>query len=294
MTRRLGLAVVTSLFLLLPIGARAAAPLKALIVDGQNNHNWRETTPILKQLLEQTKLFTVAVATSPPKNADMSGFKPSFAKYDVVVSNYNGDPWPAETNQALVRFVAGGGGLVSYHAADNAFPKWEEYNKMIAIGGWGGRNEASGPYLRWRDGKAVRVQEPGRGGGHGPQHPFQIVVRDPDHPIMRGLPPVFMHASDELYSWLRGPAENVDVLATAFSDKKFRGSGEHEPMLMAIKYGKGRVFHTTLGHAKPQCHCVAFIVTFQRGTEWAATGNVTQPIPDDFPGPDVPVVRPDN
>lgn len=293
MTRRLALAVVAWLSLLLPIGSHAAPPMKALIVDGQNNHNWRETTPILKRLLEQTKLFQVDVATSPPKKADMSGFKPAFAKYDVVVSNYNGDPWPEETQQALEQFVSGGGGLVIYHAADNAFPKWEEYNKMIAIGGWGGRNQASGPYLRWRDGKAVRVQEAGPGGGHGPQHPFQITIRNPEHPITHGLPPVFMHAADELYSWLRGPAENVDVLATAYSDKKFRGSGENEPMLMVIKYGKGRVFHTALGHAKPQCQSVAFIVTFQRGTEWAATGKVTLPVPDDMPGPDAPVVRTD-
>jgi type 1 glutamine amidotransferase len=162
---------------------------------------------------------------------------------------------------------------------------------MIAIGGWGGRNEKSGPYLVWRDGQVVRDPKPGRGGGHGPQHKFPIVVRDPDHPITKGLPPVFMHYSDELYSWLRGPAKNVEVLATAYSDKEKRGSGEHEPMLMTISYGDGRVFHTALGHAGEQCRSVAFIATFQRGTEWAATGKVTQKVPDDFPGPDEPVLR---
>ncbi|MCR4410816.1 MAG: hypothetical protein NUV77_00150, partial [Thermoguttaceae bacterium] len=50
----------------------AAAPYKALIVDGQNGHNWKETTPVLKKLLEETKLFSVDVATSPPRKADMS------------------------------------------------------------------------------------------------------------------------------------------------------------------------------------------------------------------------------
>ena len=276
----------------LAVSAAAAPPMKALIVDGQNNHNWQETTPILKQLLEETELFDVDVATSPPKKADMSGFKPDFAAYDVVVSNYTGDPWPDATKQALVDYVSGGGGLVIYHAANNAFPKWKEYNEMIAIGGWGGRNESSGPYLRWRDGKVVRDNWPGKGGGHGPRHDFQVVIRDAVHPITKGLPPVFMHYSDELYSWLRGPAKNVTVLATAFSDKEKRGSGEHEPMLMAIAFGKGRVFHTALGHAGEQCRSVAFIATFQRGTEWAATGNVTLRIPGDFPGPDAPVLRP--
>lgn len=279
------------LLLLTTAAATAAQPMKALIVDGQNNHNWKETTPVLKRLLEETGRFTVDVATSPPKGQDMSGFKPEFAAYDVVVSNYTGDSWPEETKQALVDYMKNGGGLVIFHAANNAFPKWKEYNEMIAVGGWGGRNEKSGPYLRWRDGRIVRDHSPGRGGGHGPQHEFQITVREPDHPIVKSLPPVFMHSADELYSWLRGPAKNVTVLATAFSDKEKRGSGEHEPMLMTIDYGKGRVFHTAIGHAAKQCASVAFITTFQRGTEWAASGEVTIPVPDDFPGPNAPVVR---
>ena len=208
-----------------------------------------------------------------------------------MVSNYNGDAWPEVTNKALVDFVSGGGGLVIYHAADNAFGKWPEYNEMIAVGGWGGRNKESGVYLRWRDGQVVRDDWEGKSGGHGPQHNFQVVIRDANHPITKGLPPVFMHHKDELYSWLRGPAKNVDVLATAFSDKEQRGSGEHEPMLMTISYGKGRVFHTALGHAVEQCQCVGFITTFLRGTEWAATGKVTQEVPADFPGPDEPVLR---
>ena len=100
-----------------------------------------------------------------------------------------------------------------------------------------------------------------------------------------------MHSADELYARLRGPAKNLTVLATAFADKKKGGTGNHEPMLMTIAYGKGRVFHTALGHAGAQCRSVAFIVTYQRGAEWAATGKVTQKIPDDFPGPDEPSVR---
>jgi hypothetical protein len=159
-----------SMILFCATAVMAAEPMKALIVDGQNNHNWVETTPVLKRLLEETKLFTVDVATSPAKGEDMSGFKPKFADYDVVVSNYTGDSWPDETNQALIDYMNAGGGLVIFHAANNAFPKWKEYNEMIAIGGWGGRNEKSGPYLVWRDGKVVRDPKPGKGGGHGPQH----------------------------------------------------------------------------------------------------------------------------
>lgn len=282
-----------SALLLLALSATLARaePIKALIVDGQNNHNWRETTPILDRLLEETGLFTVDVATSPSKGEDMSGFTPAFADYDLVVLNYNGQAWPQSTNAAFVEYVRGGGGVVVFHAADNSFPEWKEYNEIIAVGGWGGRNENSGPYLVWRDGQAVRDPKPGRGGGHGPQHPFQLVVRKSDHPITAGLPERFMHSPDELYSWLRGPALNVEILATAYSDPDKRGSGEHEPMLMAIRFGEGRSFHTAIGHAGKQLKSVAFIVTFQRGAEWAATGKVTQAVPHDFPGPDEPSVR---
>ena len=107
---------------LLAAVAVAAPPYKALIVDGQNGHDWKSTTPVLKKLLEETGLFTVKVATSPPRKADMSGFKPDFAAYDVVVSNYQGDPWPEETRKALVDYVRNGGGLVIYHFACAAFP----------------------------------------------------------------------------------------------------------------------------------------------------------------------------
>ncbi|MBN2294601.1 MAG: ThuA domain-containing protein [Pirellulales bacterium] len=268
-----------------------AGPIKALIVDGQNNHDWKGTTPMLKKQLEETGLFSVDVVTSPEKGKSMDGFNPQFSKYDVVVSNYTGDPWPERVKKALEDYVAGGGGLVIYHAANNAFADWKAYNEMIAVGGWGGRNEKHGPYIYWRDGKVVRDMEPGRGGSHGPQHEFVIVVREPNHPITRGLPEKFMHSSDELYCKLRGPAKNLTLLATAFSPKDKRGTGRHEPMLMTIAYGKGRVFHTAFGHGPKQLHSVAFIVTFQRGTEWAATGKVTQKLPKDFPGPDKPSMR---
>jgi len=273
------------------VAVSVAAPLKALIVDGQNNHNWKETTPHLKKLLEETGLFTVDVATTPPRGQDMSGFKPDFAAYDVVVSNYTGDSWPEETNRAFEKYIAGGGGMVVFHAASNAFPKWKEFNEIIGVGGWGGRNEKDGPFLYWKDGQIVRDMSPGRGGTHGPQHPFQLVVREPNHPITAGLPEKFMHSADELYSQLRGPAKNLTVLATAYAAPEKRGTGRHEPILMTITYGKGRIFHTTLGHAGVQCRSVAFIATYQRGAEWAATGKVTQKVPDDFPGPDQPSVR---
>ena len=265
----------------------ATGGLKALIVDGQNNHNWKGTTPVLKKLLEETGLFAVDVATSPAKKQSMAVFKPNFSKYDVVVCNYTGDEWSKGTQEDLEKYMSAGGGLVIYHAADNAFPKWKEWNEMIAVGGWGGRNEKSGPMVRYRDGQMVFDNSPGSGGSHGPQHAYQLVTRNGDHPITVGLPEKWMHAPDELYSTLRGPAKNMTLLATAYADPKQRGTGENEPMLFTVKYGKGRVFHTTLGHDTGQLKSVGFIVTFLRGTEWAASGQVTQTeVPADFPTAD--------
>ena len=290
MSRKHGLVVLAFWFALAAV-AMAAPPYKALIVDGQNGHDWKGTSPVLKKLIEETGLFAVDVATSPPKGQDMSGFKPNFAAYNVVVSNYQGDAWPEATQKALADYVKRGGGLVIYHFACAAFPEWKEYNEMIGIG-WGKLRQNTGVYIHLRDGKFVRDNAPGKAGGHGPKQPFQIVVRDPNHPIMKGLPAAFMHVPDELYGWLRGPAENLAVLATAFAPQDQGGSEEHEPLLFTVTYGKGRVFQNAIGHTPEELKSVAFIVTFERGVEWAATGKVTQKVPGDFPTAEKATVRP--
>ncbi|MGI8979494.1 MAG: ThuA domain-containing protein [Pirellulaceae bacterium] len=284
MFRTFALAIFSALMFSAPASAE---PLKALIIDGQNNHPvWPTSTKMMKKYLEETGLFTVDVATTAPKGTDEK-FKPDFKKYAVVISNYNGDAWPEETKKAFVDYVKGGGGFVVVHAANNSFGDWKEYNEIIGLGGWGGRSEASGPYVYINaDGKLVRDDSKGRGGNHGSQHPFQIIVRDAKHPITANMPPEWLHVNDELYDLLRGPAENMTVLATAFADKSKGGTGRHEPMIFTVSYGKGRVFHTPMGHGKDSQECVGFITTLQRGTEWAATGKVTQKISSDFPSAD--------
>jgi type 1 glutamine amidotransferase len=290
MMKQLG---VAALAVLVAAGALQAAPakdakLRVVIIDGQNNHNWKATTPVLRQILEDTGRFTVDVSTSPArggKPAESNGtvsFPPDLSKFDVVLSNYNGEPWPADFNNALEQTLNQGKvGLVIVHAANNAFGNWAEYNQMIGMG-W--RGPAGGDRLKFDDaGKEVRVPKgQGDGSGHRYTGPFAVVVRDPEHPITKGMPREWMHCRDELYDNMRGPIQNVHLLATAYS----KGTMAHEPMIWTVAYGKGRVFHTPMGHDVQAMRCVGFAGTLARGTEWAATGEVTLPLPNNFPTAD--------
>jgi uncharacterized protein len=280
MKRRILFALISGLAL---ASSAAAEKLKVLIVDGQNNHQWQITTPVLVNALERSGAFTVAVSTSPAKDAPKQAWdawRPKFSDFAVVVSNYNGADWPEAVQQDFESYVRNGGGFVSVHAANNSFPAWKAYNDMIGVGGWGGRNEKSGPWLYVKDGKLFRDTSAGNGGAHGPQHAFVVEIQNLNHPITRGLPAKWLHSTDELYSRLRGPAENVEILSASLSDL----TGQMEPNMMVLTYGKGRVFHTTLGHADYSMLERGFYTILQRGTEWAATGDVKAcaVVPADF------------
>jgi type 1 glutamine amidotransferase len=286
------------------IAALAAVPstasprIKVMLLDGEQGgpyHAWQETTPYLTKMLDQAGIFDVQVVTAPPAGGDFSAFKPTWQDYNVVVANYDvpDERWSDELKASFEQYMRQGGGLVSVHAADNAFPKWKAYNQMIGIGGWRGRDETSGPLWYYKDGKLVSDSTPGRAGSHGARQAFKIVNRVTDHPVTKGLPAEWMHVPDELYATLRGPGENMTVLATAFSVESNRGTGRDEPILMVLNFGKGRVFHTTLGHDIAALNCVGFIATYQRGVEWAATGQVTQKVPADFPTAEQPSTRAD-
>lgn len=269
--------------------ATAAEKLRALIVDGRNNHDWRTTTTILKADLEQSGRFQVDVATTPATGAPDSAwddFRPAFANYDVVVANYNAEPWPQPVREALEAYVRGGGGLVIVHAANNAFPDWPAYNEMIGLG-WRGAD--FGDRITIDDANQV-VRTPkgeGPGAGHGARHAYKVVVLAPEHPITKGMPSAWLHAVDELYHGQRGPANNMEILAFAHSDKAQGGTGANEPLVWVIPFGEGRVFTNVMGHVgggdARAAQGADFRSLLQRGAEWAATGAVTIPVPKDFP-----------
>ena len=271
--------------------------IKALIISGQNNHNWQVSHRVLRLILLQSDLFDVDIELTPGKGGDMSQFRPNFSDYDVVILDYNGDRWSEATDQAFLQYVKRGGGVVIYHAADNAFADWEEYNKIIALGGWEGRNERSGPYYYLINGIGVLDNGEGVGGSHGAERQFPMHCRNSKHPITRGLPDNWIHARDEMYDRMRGPANIKDLLYSGYADPKRGGSGREEPLVFTVDYGKARIFHLMLGHCgpsltnNPAMQCAGFQTLLLRGAEWAATGRVKQPIPKDFPTDKAPSMR---
>jgi type 1 glutamine amidotransferase len=235
--------------------------IKVLIVTGQSDNNWKTSSEAVRQILDETGLFSSAILNSPARGEDMSGFSPKFSKYNLVVLDYDGDKWPEKTTSNLVDYVNNGGGLVFFDSKSDPV--------------------AGTP-------AAATISK---------RHSYEIRTRAADHPITKGLPVRWMHPDDEIIQGLQVPGEGAEILATAFSDTSFSGTGKMEPVLVARNLGKGRIFTTMMGAPDEEesraLHCTGFIVTFQRGAEWAATGNVTQEVPYDFPTASGAYVRPD-
>lgn len=267
MTRR---AILALLLVVLPLGMSVRAadtkPIQVLIITGDHGHNWKETTPFLKNLLTKAGM-KVDVTEAPAQDLTPS----NLAKYDVLLLNYKdtkkGGPetrWSDENKNAFADAVRGGKGLVVYHHASSAFVSGSEFDKefeKIIAGGW-------------------RKQ-----GNHGKRHVFTVTMRNTNHPITRGMPKEFPHTNDELYQNSVMFPESV-VLATAYSDKNLdpKNTGKHEPILWVSSYGKGRVCENVLGHDVPAMASAGFQTLLVRCVEWAATGEARSPIPEELKG----------
>lgn len=252
-----------------PASGASRPKLKAVIIDGVNNHDWAAGTAAIKRILEDTNRFSVIDVATYPK-------LPDFSQYNVAINNFNGGHtttgtrWPAEAERALVSFVRRGGGLVIFHAANNAFLNWPEYNDMIGLG-WRDPSFGKGIAINPANRKvSVIPQGEGLAPGHGPRHDFAIFVLDKSHPITQGLPDQWLHPSEQLTHGQHGPARGLTVLTYAVSEVSHQG----EPMDWVRNYGKGRVYVTMLGHtwkdeANPNLDDVHFQRLFAHGVEWA-------------------------
>lgn len=280
--------------ILSPVQAQPQKVIKTMMIAGQDgSHYWEGACEAMKQILENSGMFKVDFAFTPNFGGDISTFKPDFSKYDLVVINYGGATWTESVRKDFEKYVTNGGGVVVIHSSVVPMADWKEYNEIIGMGAWDGRNEKDGPYLYLKDGQYVYDYSPGYAGYHGLQHEPLIEHHAPSHPILKGLRPRWKHFKDEIYTRLRGPVKDMEILATAYE------RGRHEPLMWTVKYGKGRVFVDLLGHCGNDPNmiysmlCTGFQVTLLRGCEWAATGTVTQEAPADFPLEDTCTLRPE-
>jgi type 1 glutamine amidotransferase len=252
---------VVAVALALPCRAADKQPVRVLIITGDHGHDWKKTTPFLKEFLTKAGL-KVDVTETPAKDLTAD----NLAKYDVFLLNYrdtkNGGPdtrWSDENKKAFLDAVAGGKGLLVYHHASSAFVSGSdfdsEFEKAIA-GGWRKK------------------------GNHGKRHVFTVTTRKKDHPITKGMPAEFVHSDDELYQnsvMLPGSV----VLATAYADPSIdkKNSGKHEPVVWVASYGKGRVCENVLGHDVAAMQSAGFQALMIRGLEWCARGKVSSAVP---------------
>ncbi|MGJ8640956.1 MAG: ThuA domain-containing protein [Opitutaceae bacterium] len=278
-----------SLMLNTAMANKAELPaIEVLIVDGFSNHDWEATTEDIKRLLKRDSGIRYEVSTVPAEDAEgWATWLPDFKRYDVVIQNTTdirvGGSWPCAAQIALEEYVSGGGGLYIFHSANNAFPEWTEYNRMIGLG-W--RKKNFGPAVQIVDGQQVLIPT-GEGGntGHG-KRLDTIITRMNDHPIHAGLPLQWLAADLEIYFYARGPAENLTVISYAWEPK----TKLNFPIEWVIDYGQGRVFNSTYGHhmhhqkeTPAGLRCVAFETIFNRAIYWLAQREVDPELPENFP-----------
>ena len=226
-------------------GAEGAHKIHVLILTGDDvapAHNWAEVSQAIKETLVSSGRFEARVCEDPGVLESAA----SLARYELIVLDLYNASTPTLSDVAkenLIQFVKGGKGLVVSHLSSASFKEWDEFHKMC------------GRY--WVMGKS----------GHGPRGTFKAHILNKEHPITQGLEN--FEADDELYAKLQGDGA-INVLVDAESD----WSKKTEPLAFTVEYGKGRVFHETLGHDAKAVHNPSVQKLIQRGSQWAATGKV--------------------
>lgn len=301
--------VVVFFAFVLPVFARPHHDkIRVLIVDGFSNHDWKQTTELLRGILNRAGEFDVDVSTAPidPESPEWAAWRPKFSNYDVVIQTCNDNAsnglllnlkkmpeWPDAVKRDFADYVRGGGSVYIFHAAENAFVGWKEYEQMVGLS-W--RTADYGTAIRI-DGQHHIVRIPpndGRATNHGQRGDVLVTLFGND-PIHTGMPHSWMSPDMEVYYYARGPAQNLTVLAYARdSDPKL---GMLWPVEWSTSYGKGRVYISTYGHVwpgdtdPPSLRCAAVQTIIPRAIEWLARRPVAFPIPADFPGSAATSVR---
>ena len=223
-------------------GQAADAPTaRVLIVTGNDypGHKWRETAPVVREILEKDTRLIVRVVEDP-QFLD----SPAITNFAAIVLHFQNWEVPGPNLAArenLQRFVDRGGGLVSVHFACGAWHgEWPEFQSIVG-----------------------RVWRGSTGSQHDSRGPFQVRIVDSKHPATRGL--VDFETDDELYTCLVGDAP-IRVLAQAHS----RVDQHDHPMAFVRDYGRGRVFLTTLGHDVKAFTAGSVPQLIRQGTAWAA------------------------
>ncbi len=292
-----GILLIVLCFLQLHISAqRNKKAIHVLIIDGYSNHDWKQTTNITKSILEESKLFKVDVSTAPATTNDdtLATWNPDFAGYDVVIQNTNNIQnktlhWPRRVEEKLERYVSSGGGLYILHSANNAFSHWKQYDTIVGLG-W--RAKETGFALEIDSNKKIVRLQPGEGKNTSHGKRFDAIIHKlNNHPINKDYPEHWITPSMELYTYARGPAENVTILSYAFDT----ATNKNWPVEWVVQYGKGRVYNSSMGHLwKDEIYpvsyrCIGFQTTMIRAVQWLATGKVTYRLTANFPNEKITV-----
>ena len=225
--------------------------LRLLILSGSNNHEWQKTTPQLQKMYLESGRFEVAMTESP----DTLTYD-NFKQFNAIVSNWTAWPeheyrWPKSTEDGLMQYIEEGGGFVLFHAASATFYDWQEYHELVGS--------------TWGDSTA-----------HGKRVPHKVIFTNKDHPVTKGIADFWI--TDEL--WVHsGTQPNLKILAESYSNPENKGRGMMEPVVTWNTLGNGRCFHNILGHDVKAMRNTGWLTLMLRGTEWAATGKVSIPVP---------------
>ncbi|HYP17012.1 MAG TPA: ThuA domain-containing protein [Opitutus sp.] len=207
---------------------------------------------------------------------DGSRFSPEYLRaFDVVLFYTTGDllsvgtdghpAMTADGKQALLDWIAGGGGFVGVHSCSDTFHTGETGGGNPPQERRGGRfrnyGDAADPFVKCLGGEFIR---------HGPQQVATARVTSPAFPGFEKLGNE-LTVMEEWYS-LKEFAENLHV-QLVLQTKGMEGSDYRRPdfpIAWARLHGKGRVAYNAMGHREDVWDSAAFQSMLVGALKWAA------------------------